>query len=89
MSGDSSGISSVGIISGCAAAAAAVVVALLVVIFIKIRSKKHSSIDQEQDDVEHNDLEGTNTFSMGFSTSNIEEDPFANDFKEGKFIDQN
>ena len=76
------------IIAACSAAAAVVVVALLVVLLIKIRSRKQTSCEQEADNFERNDFESTNSFSGGLTVSNIEEDPFADDFKEDKFIDK-
>ena len=83
-----SGGSSAATIAGCSAAAAAVVVSLLVVLLVKIRSKKHAISAQESDNFERKDFESPNNFSMGFSTTNVNEDPFAEDFKEDKFIDQ-
>ena len=62
-------------------------VALLAVVLVKIRSRKRASGEQEADGVEQNDFESTNSFSGGLQVSNIEEDPFANDFKEDRFID--
>ena len=80
--------SKVAIIAGCTASAAIVVVVVLVVVLIKIRSRKQTSGDQESDELEQNDFEATNAFSAGLSVSHIEEDPFANDFIEDKFIDK-
>ena len=84
------GGSIVAVIAGCSAASAVVVV-LLVVVLIKVRSMKHASSGQEAENVEQNDLEYTkctNSFSDGLSVTHIKEDPFANDFKEDKFIDK-
>ena len=72
----------------CVAIVVIVVIILLVVILIKFRSKNQTSEEQKSDNFEQNDIESTNTFSMPFSNSNVEEDPFAEDFKENKFIDQ-
>ena len=44
--------------------------------------------DKESDNLEQNEFDTSNTFSGGLSVSHIEEDPFANDFKEDKFIDK-
>ena len=63
-------------------------VVLVVVVLIKIRNRKKASNEQEADNVEQNSFESMNTFSGGLSVSNIKEDSFAIDFKEGKFIDQ-
>ena len=79
------------ITAACSAAAAVVVVVVvvvLVVVLIKIRRRKHSSEVQEAINFEENDLVSTNTFSGGLSVSHIEEDPFADDFKENKFVGQ-
>ena len=76
------------IIAACSAAAFVVVAVLLVVILFKFRSRKCASSKQEADNFEQNDFESTNTFSGGLSASNIEEDPFAVDFKEDNFVDQ-
>ena len=84
----SSGNNTIVIAASCSAAAAVVVVVLLVVVLIKIRRRKQTSCDQEAINFEQNDLEPANTFSGGLSPSNIEEDPFAADFKEDKFIDK-
>ena len=72
----------------CSAVAAVVVVAALAVILIKLRSRKQMSCEQEADNVEQNIFESSNGFSGGLSISHVEEDPFAGDFKEDKFIDQ-
>ena len=54
---------------------------------IKIRSRKQASGEKEADYVEQNDLK-TNDFSGGLSISHIQEEPFADDFKDDKFIDK-
>ena len=76
------------IAAACAAAAAIIVVVSLHVILIKIRRRKQSSVEQEAGSFEQNDLEATNSFSGELSISHIEEDPFADDFKEDKFFDK-
>ena len=58
------------------------------VLLFKILNKKQSS-GEEKDDFEQSDFKPANSFSVGFSILHIEEDPFANDFKEDKFIDKN
>ena len=76
------------IIAACAAAGAVLVVVLFVITLVNIRGRRQTDIEQEPGDHVQKDFEITNTFSMGFSTSNIKEDPFVKDFKEDKFIDQ-
>ena len=71
-----------------AAAAAAAVAVLFAVVLIRIRRIWQASEEQESDNVEQNDFETTNSFTGGMPVSNIEEDPFADDFKEDKFIDK-
>ena len=72
------------IISACAAAAAVV----LVVILIQILCRKQGSIEHESDNLEQYDMEATNIFSGVLSVSNIKEEPFAEDFKEDKFVNK-
>ena len=43
---------------------------------------------QVSDDFEYKDFEITETFDLNFSNSKIDENPFAEDFKEEKFISQ-
>ena len=43
---------------------------------------------QEMNSSEQKDFETIYAFALGLSVTSIEEDPFANDFEEGKFIDQ-
>ena len=76
------------ITAACAAAGAVVVITLLVVLLIKIQSRKKTRGEQEVDNFEQDYLEATNSFSGGLSISHVEEDPFANDFKEDKFFGQ-
>ena len=74
------------IIATCAPAAAVVVVILFVVVLIKILRRNQGSSKDESDNLEQYDMEGTNIFSGVLSASNIKEDPFAEDFKEDKFV---
>ena len=80
-------IKTVIITSVCVAIAAIIIISLLVVLLNNIRKRKQLIEDQESYNFEGNNLESNNGFSSGISISNIEEDPFANDFKEDKFID--
>ena len=70
--------------------AAVIIISLLVVLLIHIRNNKQTSGEQDldSDKIEGSVLETTNTFTSGVMSTNIEEDPFADDFKEDKFIDQ-
>ena len=76
------------IAAACATAAAVVVVSLLVILLVKILNKKQASGEQQATYVEQNNFESIDGFSGGLSVSHIEEDPFASDFKEDKFINQ-
>ena len=70
----------------CVAIAAIIIISLLVVLLIKIRGRKLLSEEQESDNFEGNDTESMNSFSTALTISNVEEDPFANDFKEDQII---
>ena len=83
-----SGSKTIIIASACSVVVAAVVVFLLIVILIKIRIRKQLISGHEVDNYEQNDFEATNSFSCGLSVSYIEDDLFADDFKEDKFIDR-
>ena len=76
------------IITSVCVVVAVVVVVSVVVVLLRIRHKKGSNEEHESIDLEQNDFESMNSFSGGLSVSHVEEDPFANDFKEEKFIDQ-
>ena len=82
------------IISVCAAVAAVVIVSLLVVVLIRFVNKKRMSSEQEQEQEQDADnFEGSaseikSSFTIGMTSTSIEEDPFADDFKEDKFINQ-
>ena len=82
------GGSNIVIITACTAVTAVVLVSLVIVILIKIRSRKQASPKQEAENLEQNDFEHSNSFYGVLSVSNIEEDPFADDFKEDKFMNK-
>ena len=67
--------------------AAIVVVCLLVVILVWIRKKQINKL-QETESFQQNasDISGVNDLSAVLPVSNIEEDPFANDFKEEDIV---
>ena len=68
------------IISVCSAIAAILVVTILIVLLIRMQNNKISS-----DEIDENEMSGNN-FQTTFSTHNIEEDPFAKDFKEDEYF---
>ena len=55
---------------------------------IRFRGRKRASEEHDADNFGQKDFYTANTFSGKLSFSNVEEDPFAKDFKEDKFIDQ-
>ena len=63
-------------------------VSVFVVVLLLIRGKNQSSEEHESFEFEQSIFEASNSFLGGLSVSYIEEDPFANDFKDDKFIDK-
>ena len=77
------------IIAACVAIAEVIIILILVILLIRIRKNKQLSSGQEQEqEQEGNDFETANAFSSVISITSIEEDPFADDFKEYKSINQ-
>ena len=71
-----------------AAVAAAIVVSLLVVLLIHVRHKKCASGKSKSSSVSQNKASEVKTFSGVMPMINIEDDPFAADFNEGKLFEQ-
>ena len=70
------------IIAVCASTAAVVVVTLLVVLLFKVLTikRKDKVLEEEAEDSEYKENnEIPNSFSIGMSITNIDEDPFADD----------
>ena len=73
----------------CGSAAAVVIIAILVVLLVRIRATKQDmAIDMEPEDFEQKGDNTKCTLSMVLSIMDAEEDPFTNDFKEDKFLNQ-